>query len=98
VEQSHFFIVFPNTAYEKGITVAQKEINLLNQKGCKVESKIWGKCSYITYIKATQLVELNGLLLDKNGQEITIYLPKERILRTFQLPINAVIERSFISD
>ncbi|WP_019617194.1 hypothetical protein [Psychromonas ossibalaenae] len=43
-------------------------------------------------------MQFNGLLLDKKGQEITVYLPKERILKTFQLPSNAVIERDFVSD
>lgn len=94
----YIFIIFPLAAYEKGSSFAQEDIKILNEKGCKVDSKVWGKCSSITYKKAGQLVKLNGLLLDKNGQEITIYLPKEKILRIFQLPSDAVIERSFVSD
>lgn len=94
----YVFITFPLAAYEKGSSFAQEDIKILNEKGCKVDSKVWGKCSSITYKTSGQLVKLNGLLLDKNGQEITIYLPKERVLRTFQLPSDAVIERNFVLD
>ncbi|PKG38930.1 hypothetical protein [Psychromonas sp. Urea-02u-13] len=94
----YIFISFPLTAFEKGSHFAQNEIKKLNEKGCKIESEMWGKCSLVTYQKGDEIVKLNGLLLDKKGQEITLYLPKEKILRTFVLPSDAIIERNSITN
>lgn len=94
----YIFIAFPLAAYNKGVATAQKVIENLNEKGCVIESNMWRKCSTITYKKSDVLITLNGLVVDKSGQEITIYLPKERVLRTFQLPNDAVIERNFVLD
>lgn len=94
----YIFIAFPLAAYNKGVATSQKKVENLNEKGCEIESNMWGKCSTITYKKSDVLITLNGLVVDKSGQEVTIYLPKEKVLRTFQLPNDAVIERSFVSD
>jgi len=70
----YIFIAFPLAAYHKGVATAQKEVENLNEKGCEIESKMWGECSTITYKKSDVLITLNGLVVDKSGQEITIYL------------------------
>ena len=94
----YIFIAFPLAAYNKGVATAQKVIENLNEKGCEIESNMWRKCSTITYKKSDVLITLNGLVVDKSGREITIYLPKERVLRTFQLPSDAIIVRGFVSN
>ncbi|MFT6925865.1 MAG: hypothetical protein ACJAZP_001457 [Psychromonas sp.] len=94
----YIFIGFPMAAYEKGMTTAHEEIKLINEKGCDIESKYWEKCSKVTYTDSNKLVEFEGLLLDKKEQEITIYLPEDKILKTFLLPSDAVIERKYIPE
>lgn len=94
----YIFIIFPLTAFEKGKNYAHNKIKEINEKGCEVESEIWETCSTISYDTLLKTVTLEGYVLDKKGREVTIYLPKEKILRTFIIPSNAVIERRFTSN
>jgi len=89
----YIFISCPLTAYEKGKSYAHDKIKKINEKGCEIESDIWEECSIIRYDTLLETVTLEGYLLDKKGREVTIYLPKEKVLRTLVLPSDAVIER-----
>lgn len=92
------FISCPLASFEKGKSYAHDKIKQINEKGCEIESDIWRACSTISYDTLLKTVTLEGYLLDKKGREITIYLPKEKMLRTLVIPKDAVITRSFISD
>lgn len=94
----YLFISCPITALNKGKEIAFNNIKLANEKGCDVESEIWGKCSIIRYENLLKSVELEGYLLHKKDREITIYLPKEKVLRTLVLPKDAIIERHYLKS
>lgn len=94
----YIFITCPFTAFEKGKSYAHNRIKEINEKGCEIESDIWEACSTISYDTLLKTVKLEGYLLDKKGREVTIYLPKEKMLRTLVLPKDAVIERRSISE
>ena len=94
----YIFITCPLTAFEKGKSYAHNKIKEINEKGCGIESEMWEACSTISYDTLLKTVKLEGYLLDKKGREVTIYLPKEKVLRTLVLPKDAVIERRFSSN
>lgn len=94
----YLFLSCPITALNKGKEHALNDIKQINKQGCKLESAIWGKCSKIRYDTLLKSVELEGYLLNKKDREITIYLPKEKVLRTLILQKDAIIERSYVGE
>lgn len=94
----YIFISCPLAAFEKGKSYAHEKIKKINENSCEIESDIWEECTTISYNTLIKTVKLEGYLLDKKGREVTIYLPKEKVLRTLVLPKDAVIERRFFKN
>lgn len=93
----YVFLSLPLASYQKAIAVAQDNINQITLNGCNKQPEMWSQCSRVSYKESDKTIVLEGLMLAKEAQEITVYLPKLKLLRTFQLPAGAVIERSYFT-